>query len=65
MKTVREKKRKNIYKLELFEEVILWNNGSVMEAIKRVPGGWLHLYTNPISATCTFIPFDNEFMDRT
>ena len=65
MKTVREKKRKNIYKLELFEDVILHMNDAMYEIIKRVPGGWLYSYGNSNGCTSTFIPFDNEFMDRT
>ena len=52
---------KTIYELGLFEEYILHHNDSVEVSMKRVPGGWLYLYTNPVTSLATFIPFNNEF----
>ena len=57
-------KAKELYELKLFEELVLHKNDVVWEAMKRVPGGWLHTYNCPIGATTTFIPFDNEFQPR-
>ena len=56
-----ETDNKKIYELKLFEEYIIFNNGVVTETVKRVPGGWLHFYCTPVSSTCTFIPFNNDF----
>ena len=50
-----------IYDLGLFQEKMLFNNQAVTKIIERVPGGWLMWYTNPVTTTYTFIPFDNEF----
>lgn len=53
---------KNIYDLELFEETTLFNNDAVSKSIMRVPGGWIFLYSNPVSSTSSFIPYSNEYI---
>ena len=50
------------YELELLEELILFNNNVATESLKRVPGGWIYVLSNPVGLTSAFIPFDNEFM---
>lgn len=50
---------KNIYKLDLFEEIIL-----ISFKIKRVPGGWMHYDWDDLVQMYfpgVFIPYHNEF----
>ena len=56
------KERKTIYELNLFEAVEISKDESIIEVIKRVPGGWLYIIS-PFTSdeTLVFIPFNNEF----
>lgn len=50
--------QKTIYNLELHE---LLDIGSIF-SVMRVAGGWLYL--DKESNITTFVPFNNEFMDK-
>lgn len=61
-----------IYKLELHESTVIetkqtTEGNTVKWIVTRVPGGWIYQRSNVnvTDQTTTFVPFNNEFMQRT
>jgi len=55
------KEMKSIYDIGLHESTSLIGAGL---RIVRVPGGWLYTPVGSVQPS-TFVPFNNEFMDKT
>lgn len=49
--------KRNIYDLKLHEELFIEDNNESGVWVRRVPGGWLYNYEDPV-----FVPFNDEFM---
>jgi hypothetical protein len=60
MKKLSVPENKNIYNLSLHEMTITHLLCDFIKVL-RVPGGWIYYYTSDIG---TFVPFDNEFQER-
>jgi len=56
---------KDIYNMKLHDSFILEAGNYPAYNVLRVPGGWLYTVYEEEGTSATFVPFNNEFMNKT